>query len=232
MGVLAYLILSINIYLESQAFGVFRLGYSRIGPTEARIVLVAANVALAVSGPSAAVIPVATGTPAAFVIGMFVLVGTRIGRNLSRSREWSRFPPPCRLPPHRVHRGQRVHEPCSDFPQRAARQRARHLCAHRRGSLVVDALGRASARHEETVIRSVLESAPLLTCVAEPRGGDEQLGLEAGAELPIDDLDAVRRRPEELAELDTEGEAVGLVEIGHKGGVGEMRILLEVVEWR
>ncbi len=48
-GVVAYLILSINIYLESQAFGVFRLGYSRIGPTEARIVLIAANVALASS---------------------------------------------------------------------------------------------------------------------------------------------------------------------------------------
>src|SRR5207247_1294599 len=57
-GVLAYLILSINVYLESQAFGVFRLGYSRIGPTEARIVLVAANVALALSGPGAAVVPV------------------------------------------------------------------------------------------------------------------------------------------------------------------------------
>jgi len=97
MGVLAYLILSINIYLESQAFGVFRLGYSRIGPTEARIVLVAANVALAVSGSSAAVVPVATGAAAALVIGMFVLVGVRIGRNLSALARLE--PPP--LPPHR-----------------------------------------------------------------------------------------------------------------------------------
>ena len=147
-GVLAYLILSINIYLESQAFGVFRLGYSRIGPTEARVVL--------------------------------VMGGVRIGRNLS---ELARL-----------------------------------------DSLVVGAPGRASARHEETVIASVLQSAPLLTCVTEPRGGDEQLGLEARAELPIDDLNAVARRPEELAELHTEGEALGLVEIRHKGGV--------VVEWR
>ena len=179
-GVLAYLILSINIYLESQAFGVFRLGYSRIGPTEARVVLVGANVALAWSGPSAALVPVATGAAAALVIAMLVMGGVRIGRNLS---ELARL-----------------------------------------DSLVVGAPGRASARHEETVIASVLQSAPLLTCVTEPRGGDEQLGLEARAELPIDDLNAVARRPEELAELHTEGEALGLVEIRHKGGV--------VVEWR
>jgi phosphatidylglycerophosphate synthase len=90
-GVLAYLILSINIYLESQAFGVFRLGYGRIGPTEARLVLVAGNVGLALSGSSAAVVPVATGAAAALVIGMLVMVGVRIGRNLS---ELARLEPP------------------------------------------------------------------------------------------------------------------------------------------
>jgi len=95
-GVLAYLILSINIYLESQAFGVFRLGYSRIGPTEARIVLVAANIALALSGPGAAVVPVATGAAAALVVGMFVMVAVRIGRNLS---QLARLEPPPRPPP-------------------------------------------------------------------------------------------------------------------------------------
>ena len=184
MGVLAYLILSINIYLESQVLGVFRLGYSRIGPTEARVILVAANVALVVSGPSAAVVPVATGVAAALVIGMFVLVGVRIGRNLS---ELARLEPP----------------PAPAMPPPTVAPR--------------------SARHEETVIASVLQPAPLLTSVAEPRGGDEQLCLEARAELPLDDLDAVRRRPEELAELHTQGEAFGLVEVGHKGG--------GVVEW-
>lgn len=45
--VVAYLILSINVYLESQAFGRFSLGYGRIGPTEIRIVLIALNTALA-----------------------------------------------------------------------------------------------------------------------------------------------------------------------------------------
>jgi phosphatidylglycerophosphate synthase len=93
-GVVAYLILSINIYLESQAFGVFRLGYSRFGPTEARIVLVAANIALALSRPSAAVVPVATGAAAALVIGMFGMVAVRIGRNLSQLARLEPSPPP------------------------------------------------------------------------------------------------------------------------------------------
>ena len=45
--VIAYLMLSINTYLETYAFGVFRLDYGRIGPTEARLVLVALNTLLA-----------------------------------------------------------------------------------------------------------------------------------------------------------------------------------------
>ena len=45
--VVAYLILSINVYLESQAFGRFSIGYGRIGPTEIRIVLIALNTLLA-----------------------------------------------------------------------------------------------------------------------------------------------------------------------------------------
>ena len=96
-GVIAYLILSINIYLESQAFGVFRLGYSRIGPTEARIVLIAANAALALSGASAAAVPIATGTVTALVVGMLIMVAVRIGRNLS---QLARLEPP---PPLHLH---------------------------------------------------------------------------------------------------------------------------------
>ena len=94
VGVVAYLILSINVYLESQAFGVFRLGYSRIGPTEARIVLIGAGVALALSGPSAVVVPVATGAATALVVGMFVMVAVRIGRNLSQLARLEPPPPP------------------------------------------------------------------------------------------------------------------------------------------
>src|ERR687896_716149 len=45
--VVAYLVLSINTYLETQAFGVFSLGYGRLGPTEARLGLIAVNTLLA-----------------------------------------------------------------------------------------------------------------------------------------------------------------------------------------
>jgi phosphatidylglycerophosphate synthase len=43
----AYLLLSINTYLETSAFGRFDLGYGRVGPTEIRVVLMALNTALA-----------------------------------------------------------------------------------------------------------------------------------------------------------------------------------------
>ena len=45
--VIAYLVLSINTYLETYAFGVFTLGYGRIGPTEVRLALIALNTLIA-----------------------------------------------------------------------------------------------------------------------------------------------------------------------------------------
>jgi phosphatidylglycerophosphate synthase len=45
--VIAYLVLSINTYLETYAFGVFTLGYGRLGPTEARLGLIAVNTLVA-----------------------------------------------------------------------------------------------------------------------------------------------------------------------------------------
>jgi archaetidylinositol phosphate synthase len=45
--VVAYLALSINSYLETQALGRFSLGYGRLGPTEARLGLIALLVSVA-----------------------------------------------------------------------------------------------------------------------------------------------------------------------------------------
>jgi phosphatidylglycerophosphate synthase len=45
--VIAYLVLSINTYLETYAFGVFTLGYGRVGPTEVRLLLIALNTLIA-----------------------------------------------------------------------------------------------------------------------------------------------------------------------------------------
>ncbi len=52
-GVLAYLVLSINVYLESTVLGVFRLAYGRIGPTEVRLLLVAGSALAALVSPAA-----------------------------------------------------------------------------------------------------------------------------------------------------------------------------------
>lgn len=49
--VVAYLLLSINTYLETHVFGVFTLGYGRLGPTEARLALIALNSAVLAGVP-------------------------------------------------------------------------------------------------------------------------------------------------------------------------------------
>src|SRR3954466_8486342 len=45
--VVAYLVLSINVYLESYALGRFSIGYGKVGPTEMRLLLIGLNTALA-----------------------------------------------------------------------------------------------------------------------------------------------------------------------------------------
>jgi archaetidylinositol phosphate synthase len=82
--VVVYLILSINTYLETHAFGVFTLGYGRFGPTEARLVLIGANTLLALGLLGTGVLDaIGIGLAAAMVIA---LIG-RAGRNLKRLAE-------------------------------------------------------------------------------------------------------------------------------------------------
>ena len=82
--VVAYLILSINTYLETHAFGVFSLGYGRFGPTEARVMLIAVNTALALGIIGNGLLDVlGIGLAAAMILA---LIG-RAGRNLQRLSE-------------------------------------------------------------------------------------------------------------------------------------------------
>jgi len=48
---IAYLLLSVNVYLETHVFGEFKLGHGVLGPTEARVLLIVLNTAIAVLGP-------------------------------------------------------------------------------------------------------------------------------------------------------------------------------------
>jgi phosphatidylglycerophosphate synthase len=82
--VVAYLILSINTYLETHASGVFSLGYGRFGPTEARVLLIAVNTLLALGLIGNGLLDVlGIGLAAAMIL---TLVG-RAGRNLRRLAE-------------------------------------------------------------------------------------------------------------------------------------------------
>lgn len=49
--VIGYLILSINVYLETHVFGKFRYGYGVLGPTEARLLLMGLNLLALLLGP-------------------------------------------------------------------------------------------------------------------------------------------------------------------------------------
>jgi len=82
--VVAYLILSINTYLETQAFGVFTLGYGRLGPTEARLLLIAVNTLLAIGLASSGLLDLLGIGLAGVMIA--ALVG-RAARNLKRLSE-------------------------------------------------------------------------------------------------------------------------------------------------
>lgn len=82
--VIAYLILSINTYLETQAFGVFALGYGRLGPTEARLLLIGVNALIAIGVLGVGLLDVLGIGLAGLMIA--ALVGRAV-RNLKRLSE-------------------------------------------------------------------------------------------------------------------------------------------------
>jgi archaetidylinositol phosphate synthase len=99
--VIAYLVLSINTYLETNALGVFSLGYGRLGPTEARLALIAVNVLLALGlAPAMTVAGVGLGFLDLVGLGLVALMlgglGVRAARNL---RELARREPPLQAAP-------------------------------------------------------------------------------------------------------------------------------------
>jgi archaetidylinositol phosphate synthase len=99
--VVAYLVLSINTYLETNTLGVFSLGYGRLGPTEARLGLIAVNAVLALGlVPSFTVAGLGLGVLDVAALGLVGLMlgalAVRAGRNL---RELGRLEPPGQTAP-------------------------------------------------------------------------------------------------------------------------------------
>jgi archaetidylinositol phosphate synthase len=94
--VIGYLVLSINVYLESQVLGDFRFGYGVVGPTETRLILIGLNTVAVLVGP----IPYRVfGVEATIfdiaglvgVGGMILMLSRRVIRNL---RNLGRLEPP------------------------------------------------------------------------------------------------------------------------------------------
>jgi phosphatidylglycerophosphate synthase len=81
--VIVYLALSINVYLESSVFGVFKISYGHIGPTEVRLLLILLNTLLLLfPRPHSIVANVANWTLTLLLAGMVALFVGRIARNL------------------------------------------------------------------------------------------------------------------------------------------------------
>lgn len=94
--VVAYLILSINVYLESQVLGDFRFGYGIIGPTESRLILIGLNCTALAVGPIPFTIHVVEVTVFDLfgVGGLAIMTGMLIRRVARNLRNLSRGEPP------------------------------------------------------------------------------------------------------------------------------------------
>lgn len=94
--VIAYLMLSINVYLETYVFGEFSFSYGRLGPTEARVLLIGLNTA-AFFGAALPFNILSKGATLFDLAGILVAGGmaglllVRAGRNL---RKLARMEPP------------------------------------------------------------------------------------------------------------------------------------------
>ena len=99
--VIAYLVLSINTYLETNTLGVFSLGYGRLGPTEARAGLIVVNTVLALGlAPAVSILGLGVTALDAAGLGLVALMlgglAVRAARNL---RELARLEPPAHAAP-------------------------------------------------------------------------------------------------------------------------------------
>lgn len=84
---IGYLLLSVNVYLETHVFGEFKLGHGILGPTEARVLLIALNTGAAIIGPLRFYVRGVPFTPFDIlgligVVGMVVLLLSRATQNL------------------------------------------------------------------------------------------------------------------------------------------------------
>jgi phosphatidylglycerophosphate synthase len=94
--VIAYLILSINVYLETHVYGEFELGYGILGPSEARVILIGLNTGALLIGP----LPFEAFGEGVTVFDVFgvgaltIMVGLLSARVVKNLRRLARLEPP------------------------------------------------------------------------------------------------------------------------------------------
>lgn len=97
--VIAYLVLSINVYLETYVFGEFSFSYGSLGPTEVRVLLFGLNTLALIWGP----LPFrvlgygATIFDLAGLLAAFAMAGLLVVRAAGNLRTLARMEPPGRV---------------------------------------------------------------------------------------------------------------------------------------
>ena len=95
---IVYLLMSINVYLETHVFGEFGLGYGRFGPTEARVILMLLNT-MAVFGFALPFHLLTVGATLFDVVGLAAataMLGLLLARIIRNLRSLARLEPPRR----------------------------------------------------------------------------------------------------------------------------------------
>jgi archaetidylinositol phosphate synthase len=94
--VTAYLVLSINVYLETYVFNEFSFSYGRLGPTEVRVLLILLNTAAFLVGPGQFTLW-GVGMTAFDIVGALIAVGMLLlllGRASGNLRKLAALEPP------------------------------------------------------------------------------------------------------------------------------------------
>ena len=93
---LMYLVLSINVYLETHVMKRFRIGYGRLGPTEGRILLIVLNTAAAIFGAEnmEGIVLGATVFDLVAIAGALLMCGLLVVRVVANLRHLGKEEPP------------------------------------------------------------------------------------------------------------------------------------------
>jgi archaetidylinositol phosphate synthase len=96
--VIAYLLLSINVYLETHVFKEFSFSYGNLGPTEVRIILIGLNITALSIGPLPFTV-LGVGATVFDVVGLAAaggMIAMLLGRAIRNLRSLARMEPPRR----------------------------------------------------------------------------------------------------------------------------------------